>query len=153
MYIICFISNWVERICISNGFSPLKILYTYCIFFDQVKAGEQDLNQPSILILPFIGLLVLAFLNKEKVLDVVSGFAGVISEKVANAAAQSKQNSAKNVQSVLDDSQIDQLVQNINAVKKRPKLRKVWTIPSVCFRIWTLLYRVNVTYFYYKSYI
>lgn len=96
-----------------------------CIVCPQVKAGEQDLNQPSILILPFIGLLVLAFMNKEKVLDVLSGFAGVISEKVANAAAQSKQNSAKNVQNVLDDSQIDQLVQNINAVKKRPKLRKV----------------------------
>lgn len=99
-----------------------KIL-TYHFF--QVKVSEQDLNQPSILILPFLGLLLIAFFNKEKFIEVVSSFATSTYEKIASGNSQNKLNASKTNQYAYDDSQIDQIVQNINAIKKKPKPRKI----------------------------
>lgn len=68
---------------------------------------------------------MIAFFNREKVTEHVLSFILSSYEKIASGAAQSKQNALKTSQYVYDDNQIDQIVQNINAIKKRPKPRKI----------------------------
>lgn len=86
------------------------------------KVLEQDLNQTSMLALPMIILVSVVFFNQQKVSDVLQ----IIADKLSSL--QLKQTSSQyGVQqnTVVDHREIEQIVQNINAVKKKPKPKKI----------------------------
>ncbi|XP_026483060.1 LOW QUALITY PROTEIN: nodal modulator 1-like, partial [Ctenocephalides felis] len=86
------------------------------------KASEQDLNQTSMLALPMIILVSLVFFNQQKVSD----FLQIVGDKLSSVQLKPS-NSQFAVQQnvVVDHREIEQIVQNINAVKKKPKPKKI----------------------------
>ncbi|RVE54505.1 hypothetical protein evm_000990 [Chilo suppressalis] len=95
-------------------------------FNPKVKSSEQELRQTSFLVIPFLGLLALAYLQRDWLLARVTSFATGLGTGGGAAGRSGGQGRGGGVArpDVLDAASIDHIVSAVNAAGKRVSKKK-----------------------------